>query len=117
MLSFPAALDVYVYTHATDMRKSYDSLASLVQNEIKQNPLSGHIFVFFNKSRNRVKLLYWDKSGYCIFMKRLEEGRFHIYDWNGGHTSYVTDPKELSHILDGIDLINAKKYHRYTLIS
>ena len=115
MLSFPAALEVYISTKATDMRKSYDSLASLVEHQIKQNPLSGHIFVFFNKSRNRVKLIYWDKSGYCIFMKRLEQGKFHIYDWNSGHESYVTDPKELSQILDGLDLSRAKRNHRYTL--
>jgi len=48
-------------------------------------------------------------------MKRLEQGRFHIYEWDSGHTSYITDPKELSNILDGIDLTRAKKYHRYTL--
>jgi len=116
MLSFPAALNVYICTKPTDMRKSFDTLASLTREVLHQNPMSGHIFVFFNKRRNRIKLLYWDKYGYCIFIKRLEEGRFHIYNWdNTSHASYVTEPKELGLILDGIDLSRARKQKRFSV--
>ena len=96
------------------MRKQFDGLASIVEQKMRLDPLSGHIFVFFNKGRNRVKLLYWDRFGYCIFAKRLEKGRFHIYDWDSEYNSYVTDPTELNLILDGIDLSRAKKLKRFT---
>jgi transposase len=98
------------------MRKSFDGLAALTKNVLHLNPLSGQFFVFFNQNRNKVKVLYWDKYGFCLFLKRLEKGRFHLYDWkNTVHSSYVTDPKELAMILDGIDLSRAKKYMRYEL--
>ena len=114
MLTFPAALEVFICTNPTDMRKSFDSLASLTREVLNQNPLSGHLFVFFNRRRNLVKTLYWDKHGYCIFIKRLEKGTFHLYDWNNtSHSSYVTDPKELSLILDGVDLSGAKRRQRF----
>jgi len=118
MLNYPASVNVYICTKPTDMRKSFDTLAALTRDVLFQNPLSGHIFVFFNKNRNRVKLLYWDKYGYCIFIKRLEQGRFHIYDWdNVSHSSYITDPKELTLILDGVDLSRARKRKRFSLAS
>ena len=90
MLSFPQSVEVYICTQPTDMRKSFDSLSALTRDVLKQNPLSGQLFVFFNRGRNRVKVLYWDKYGFCIFLKRLEQGRFHLYDWNNtSHSSYI----------------------------
>jgi transposase len=98
------------------MRKSFDSLAYLVENELFQNPLSGHIYVFFNKRRDRLKLIYWDRNGYSLFYKRLEKGTFHIYDWkNTNRKSYVTDPQELTLILEGVDLTRARQLTRYQL--
>jgi transposase len=116
MLSLPQSIDVFICTQPTDMRKSFDTLASLTRDILKQDPLSGKLFVFFNRNRNRTKVLYWDKDGYCILLKRLEKGRFHLYDWdNSSHNSYVTDPKELGLILDGVDLSRAKKHTRFEL--
>ena len=71
MLSFPSAVKIYLCQQATDMRKSFDSLAMLVQCVIKQDPLSGYLFVFRNKRGNALKLLYWDRDGYAIWYKAL----------------------------------------------
>lgn len=116
MLSFPAAVNVFICTRPTDMRKSFDTLAALTRDVLYQDPMSGHIFVFFNKRRNRMKLLYWDKFGFCLFIKRLEQGRFHVYNWdNTTHASYVTEPRQLNLILDGIDISMARKRKRFGL--
>jgi transposase len=116
MLNFPSAVDIFVCTQPTDMRKSFDSLSICVSQILHQNPTSGHIFVFFNKRRDRMKLLYWDHNGYCLFYKRLERGTFNIYDWNNTeHASYTTSAKELTLILQGIDITRAKQRPRYQL--
>jgi len=114
MLNFPAALKIFIYTKPCDMRKQFDGLASIVSQDMKMDPLNGQVFVFFNKNRNRAKLLYWDESGFCIFAKRLERGRFHLYNWDSDFQSYVTSPKQLNLILDGIDFTRAKKLKRFT---
>ena len=67
---------VHVFNQPTDMRKSHDGLAALCQNVMGFDPLSGQVFVFMNKKRDRVKSLYWDGTGLCLFYKRLEKGRF-----------------------------------------
>jgi hypothetical protein len=69
MLMLPSAVRVFVYTGPTDMRRSFDGLAAMVREIIGQNPLSGHIFVFVNRLRDRVKLLVWDRSGYLLVYK------------------------------------------------
>ena len=70
---FPeSGVRVWLCTQPTDMRKSYDGLSALVKNQLKENPLSGQLFVFINRKGNQVKILYFDRSGYCIWSKRLE---------------------------------------------
>jgi transposase len=116
MLNFPSAVDIFICTQPTDMRKSFDTLSMCVSQILHQNPLSGHIFVFFNKRRDRMKLLYWDHNGFCLFYKRLERGTFSIYDWNNtSHTSYTTSARELTLILEGIDISRARQLPRYCL--
>jgi len=73
---FPPNIKVYLYTPPTDMRKSFDGLIALTRNKIKQDPLSGQLFVFVNRSRNYCKALYYSRGGYCLWCKRLEQGRF-----------------------------------------
>ena len=68
---------VFLCLEPVDMRKSYEGLSSLVQSILQQDPLSGHLFVFLNKKRNRVKILYWQLNGFCLWQKRLEKGKFH----------------------------------------
>ena len=73
-----AAPKVFLATQAIDMRKSYQGLSVLVQQALEQDPLSGSYFVFYNKRRDRLKVIYWHINGFCILQKRLEKGRFQV---------------------------------------
>jgi len=76
MLTFPTALRIFLAVEPMDMRKSFNGLWSLTEQKLQENPRQGAVFVFANKTRDRIKLLYWDGTGVWIFAKRLEEGRF-----------------------------------------
>jgi len=76
MLTLPASVRVFVARGATDLRRSFDRLSAQVQEVLRQDPLSGHVFVFFNRPRNRVKLLVWERDGFWLLYKRLEAGTF-----------------------------------------
>lgn len=78
MFTLPSAVQVFICLQATDLRKSFDSLSALVSGVVGQNPLSGHLFVFLNRFRDKVKILFWDRSGYCLYYKRLEAGTFKL---------------------------------------
>jgi len=92
------------------MRKSFDTLAALVVEVIDQDPQSGHLFLFVNRRRDRLKLLWWDRSGYCLLAKRLEHGRFSIFDRaDGTKGAFELSVAELSLLLEGIDLRGARR--------
>jgi transposase len=76
MLSLPAAVKIFVYAGVTDMRRSFDRLAQMVEEHLGQDPESGHLYLFFNRRRDCVKLLLWEGDGFAIFYKRLEVGTF-----------------------------------------
>lgn len=76
MLKIRSGIQIYVSLSAIDMRKSIDSLSALVIEEFKNNPQSGHLFIFFNRSRDKVKIVYWDRNGFVLHYKRLEKHRF-----------------------------------------
>jgi len=78
MLSLPSSTRVYVYREAADMRSSFDKLSNLVSNILGKDPVSGHLFMFFNRVRTHVKVLYFDRTGYAIWYKRLERGTFSV---------------------------------------
>ena len=78
MLFVNNLVQVYVARDRVDLRKSFQSLGLLVQDVLRLNPLSGHMFVFFNKRLDKVKVLYWDRTGFCLWQKRLEQGQFTI---------------------------------------
>lgn len=112
MLSFPPspAVRIFIARESVDMRKGIDGLAGLVIDTIDQDPQSGHLFVFFNKQRNRVKSLVWDGSGYWLLVKRLEHGRFAIFDRVGAsRTSFELSNTDLALLLDGVDLRGARR--------
>ena len=113
MLSFPSAVKIYLCRQPTDMRRSFDSLAMMVQCVIKQEPLSGYLFVFRNKRGNCLKLLYWDHDGYAIWYKRLEKGSFNIPASIA--KDYRLEHHQLSMMLEGIDFANIKRKKRFTL--
>jgi transposase len=76
MLSLPASMKIFVYTGVTDMRRSFDRLAQMVEEHLGQNPESGHLYLFFSRRRDCVKMLLWENDGFAIWYKRLEVGTF-----------------------------------------
>ena len=110
MLSLPPAVRIFVARGATDMRKSFDTLAALVTDVVDEDPQSGHLFVFVNRRRNRTKILWWDRSGYCLLAKRLEHGQFQIFDRaEGTDNAYEMRMSDLTLLLEGIDLRGARR--------
>jgi len=115
MLSFHAGLKIYLYSEPTDMRKSFNGLSSMVKHALGRNVLDGSLFLFFNKNRNRLKVLFWHEGGFCLFCKRLEKGRFRFPEKAQIGTGEVAlDDVELHLILSGFDPSFRKKLPRYT---
>ena len=102
---------IWLYTRPTDMRKSFDGLAAMVKHQLQEDPLSGQLFVFVNRRRTHMKVLYFDRSGYCLWCKRLEQGRFHFAE--SGTEKQRLDWTQLQLILEGISLKKAYRYRRY----
>lgn len=111
MLALTAATRIFLYSSPCDMRKSFDGLCGLIRSELGEDPLSGSLFVFCNRRRNMVKLLYWDRDGLVIAFKRLEKGTFsppHIMTSHGR-----IDRLQLSMMLEGV--VPKKVSKRYIL--
>lgn len=106
MIPWGPATRVYLAPGATDLRKGFEGLGDLVRHQLKEDPLSGHLFAFSNRTHTRVKLLYWDGSGTWILAKRLEKGRFHWprEDEEPGPAALRILAEELTLLLSGIDL-------------
>jgi transposase len=111
MLMTPPSVRVFVASVAVDLRRSFDSLAACTQELLQQDPLSGHLFVFRNRRGDRVKILYWDRTGYCLWYKRLEKGTFSLPASPRG--SAEISAAELALLLEGIDLSGARRQVRY----
>jgi transposase len=113
MLSLPPAVRIFVSTQGTDMRYGFDRLAMLTQTVLGQDPFCGHLFVFFNKRGDRCKILFWDRSGFCLWYKRLEQGVFRLPGNSADTHRLEMSIAELSLVLEGIDLAGAKRRKRY----
>ncbi len=109
LLGWGPATRIYLAAGATDMRKGFDGLFGLVRDRLRLEPLSGHVFLFANAHRNRLKLLYWDGSGLWVCAKRLEKGRFWWPAAAGGEAKVVLSAEELAMLLGGIDLAGGKR--------
>jgi transposase len=112
MFGLSAAVRVYFAAAPADMRKSFDGLAALASGHLALDPLSGHLFVFVNKRRDRIKILHWDRDGYVVWAKRLERGTFRVPDATSGRLEMTT--AELAALLAGIDLDTARRRPRYS---
>lgn len=111
MLSLPTSVRIWLATQATDLRKSFDSLAEVVRQQLHGDPLSGQLFVFRNRRADRVKLLYWDEDGFVLVYKRLEAGTFRFpQDEAAGVEIRAAD---LQMLLDGVDLESVQRGKRY----
>ncbi len=111
MLSLPPSVRIWAASAPADMRKGIDGLAALVRDELKADPYTGHLFVFRGKRANRVKVLYWDRSGYCLWLKRLEHGRFRFPEADA--VSFEMEAADLGLILEGIELAGARRRARF----
>lgn len=114
MLTLPAAVRIYVAAEPVDLRRGFDGLAAATRNLIREDPLSGHVFTFLNRRRNRIKLLVWDRTGYVIVYKRLERGTFRLSTVpRVGDRHLEVDAGELGLILEGVDLRGATRQPRW----
>jgi transposase len=111
VLSLASTLRIFLAVEPADMRKGFDGLAQLVRERIAEEPLSGHLFVFRNRRRDRVKILYWDRDGLALWYKRLEKGTFRFPEAQGGRVEVT--PAEMAAVLEGIDLSRARRLPRY----
>ena len=115
MLSLPTSVRIYLARGATDMRKSIDGLAALTAQALEQEPMSGHLFVFCNRDRDRIKILYWERSGFWLLHKRLERGTFAWPLPEGSEAKQLEMPaSDLAAMLGGIDLKNASRRRWYS---
>ena len=115
MLSLPATVRIWLCAQPTDLRKSFDSLAALVRDTLGGDPLSGDLFVFRNRSADRVKLLLWEEDGFAIWYKRLEAGCFRFPAPPDNEPRVEVRAADLVMLLAGIDLSSVrrgKRYHR-----
>jgi transposase len=107
MLSVAGTAQIFLCRRAVDFRNSHDGLCGLVRTEFGDDPFTGDVFVFFNKARDRIKLLFWDRNGFWLLYKRLERGRF-PFDIRGEGARVEISRAELSMILEGIDARSAR---------
>jgi len=115
MLSFDGGRRIFLARAATDMRKSFDTLAALVRSDLGEDPLCGDIFVFVSRNRQRVKILVWDASGFWLCAKRLEEGRFAVPQAALGEdrSRVQLSPAEVRALLEGINVHHATYHAHY----
>jgi transposase len=101
---------IYVSTERLDLRRSFDGLAGVVREVLREDPLSGALFMFFNKTADRVKILWWDRTGFCLLYKRLERGTFRVPEGlEPGATRIPIEAAEMARILEGIQLPPTKQ--------
>ena len=113
MIHLPASVRVYLATAPCDMRRSFDGLHALVSAVMQLDAFAGHLFVFANKRRDRVKILYWDRDGFAVWAKRLEEGTYAMPFSEAGQVRREITAQELGALLSGIDLSQAQRRKRY----
>jgi transposase len=120
MIMLPSTVRIFLCTRPTDMRKSFDGLFGMVREFLGQDPLSGHLFLFLNRRRDRAKILLWDRDGLVIWYKRLEAGTFQSLDpasrtaQASGAAGLELSATELALILGGVDLASARQRKRYS---
>lgn len=111
MLSLPSAVRIFLCTEPTDMRRGFDRLAEMVRSVVRQDPLSGHLFVFRSRVGDRLKLLYWDRDGLALWYKRLEKGRFPLPSRVG--EDFRIGARELAMMLEGLEEASVRRRIRF----
>ncbi len=113
MFALSAENTFHLYSQPTDMRKSFDALSGLVRNNLGTNPINGDVFIFINKSRDKIKLLNWQGAGYLLYYKRLEKGTFELPRYDASVGSITLGYAQLVMIMDGLSIKNLQKRVRY----
>jgi transposase len=113
MMHLPASVRVYLCLSPCDMRRSFDGLHALVRDHLQMDALAGHLYLFTNKRRDRLKILHWDRDGFAIWAKRLEAGTYAIRSGEPGSRRLEVSVEELGALLSGIDLGTATRRKRY----
>jgi transposase len=112
VFGLPPSVKIYFARELVDMRNGIDGLKAIVEATLKKDPFEGHLFVFVGKSKDKVKILFWNKNGFVLHLKRLEKGRFQLPVVDGRAAKVEMEATELAMLLDGIDL-NAKRLQRW----
>lgn len=115
MFSIPVHAKIFLARNPVDMRKGFPGLSALTESVLQQDPLSGHLFVFYNRRRDRIKVLYWGGTGFWIGYHQLQKGRFQIPNPGSDEAGLEINPAQLSMILGGIDLHSARQRPRFNL--
>ena len=105
---------IYLCVAPTDMRRGFDTLAASVKEFLGQDPFSGNLFLFVGRGKDRMKILYWDRDGFCLWYKRLEEGTFKLPSLKEAGASVELKATELAMLLEGIDLKSLKRSQRFS---
>ena len=117
MLHVQPSVAIYVHTRSVDLRKGFDGLCGLVTEQLKQDPLCGALYLFINKRRDRMKVLYWDGDGLAIWYRRLEQGTFRLPTLDHDTACLPIRSDEFTMLLRGIDLTSVKRHKRFALVS
>jgi transposase len=114
LLSLPPSVRLFVATQPVDGRKGADSLMVLVRDVLHHDPLSGHLFIFFSRRCDRVRVVYWDRNGFAMWSKRLERGKYRpVFSADGELAANAIEAAELALIVEGIDLSGARRRPRW----
>lgn len=113
MFALTESMNYYLCPHYVDMRKGIYSLYQLVKSEMKRNPLSGEVFLFFSKSRGMVKILHWENGGFVLYQKKLEQGTFEIPRFNPSSGQYEMAWTTFVLIMEGVSVRSAKYRKRF----
>lgn len=114
MMRFDGSVRIWLCREPTDMRKSFNGLSALVKHRLDADPLNGHLYVFINRRKTQMKILYFDVNGYAIWSKRLEQGQF-IVDVHASAEKQSISFAQLQCLLEGIDIRHARRFKRYSL--
>lgn len=113
MLTFPSGVRLYLATAPTDLRKGFNGLSTLVESELGLSPLRGDLFIFLNRRATQVRILFWDRDGYCVLGKRLEQGTFRRVRTDDGKAGVEIDAGEFAMLFEGIDAKHVRRRKRY----
>jgi transposase len=105
--------EYFLYKKSTDMRKGFDGLCGLVQNQLNENPINGKVYIFINKNRNRLKILHWESGGFVLYYKRLEKGTLKLPDFDKEKPGKPISWSDLVLITQGISIIQTRQQKRY----